>query len=109
MSQRLNIKAIKISNDTADMEAEIISMYYTNDSTEHYNSSEIITQLTSGKSSVKWTNEEIGRFIHIIVRPISFHIRQCWKLFNNLYYETNLFERCVKLFLYVFVGSSRFT
>ena len=42
-------------------------MYPTLDSTEYYNSSETAAQLT-----IKWTNEEMGRFIHIIVRPFLF-------------------------------------
>ena len=42
-------------------------MYSTLDLTEYYNSSETATQLT-----IKLTNEEIGRFIHIIVRPFLF-------------------------------------
>ena len=49
------------------MKTEIASMYSILDSTEYYNSSETAAQLT-----IKWTNEEIGRFIHIIVRPFLF-------------------------------------
>ena len=47
-------------------------MHCTNDSAEYNYSSETVTQLTSGKASIKWTNEEIGRIIHIIVRPFLF-------------------------------------
>ena len=52
------------------MGGEITLTYSTTDATGHYNSSEQITNLTTFEYTSKWTNAEVARFLHIIVRAI---------------------------------------
>ena len=54
------------------MEAKITVMYSLTDYTGNSNSSETGTQLAVVEKTVKWTDVEIARFIHVIFRPILF-------------------------------------
>ena len=52
------------------MEIEEIPNYFSTNFTECSNSSDVTTESAGGEETFKWTDEEIARWIQIIVRPI---------------------------------------
>ena len=51
------------------METDVTSIYSAIDFVHYIDSSEIITQPAIPEEPVRWTDAEIGRMLHIIVRP----------------------------------------
>ena len=58
--------------DSSSIIAKITLMYSVTDSFGHFNSSGTIAQLAIVERSLKWTDVEIARLIHVIFRPILF-------------------------------------
>ena len=88
---------MQILSHRSGMKTQITSMYSTFDSTEYYNSSEIATQLTT-----TWTNEEIGRFIHVIVRPFLFifgNVGNCLTIYIMRRTSLNDVSSCFYMFV----------
>ena len=52
------------------METEIALIDFVTSFTIYFNSSETTANPTNGEDKFKWTDTEIARLIHIIVRPI---------------------------------------
>ena len=51
------------------MKTETISMYSINETAVYFNSTEAALDSTVVGEVIKWTDEEIARSVHVIVRP----------------------------------------
>ena len=88
------------------MEAEITSTFSTADATGYYNSSDTITKLSFVENTSKWTNAELGRYLHIIIRPILLVFGTMGNFLTIYIMRRNFTEKSICLFSHVRFGSS---
>ena len=87
------------------MEHEADNNYSRTDTTEYFN---LLATTPIAKEQFEWTDERIARIIEIITRPLLIIMGTMGNRRHSLCYEENFTKGCIKLFLHVYFGSSRF-